>query len=38
MKYRLIKREHVYDDISSSNIALIGWLVYDFHTEPLFID
>lgn len=26
------------DDILSSNIALICWLVYEFCTEPLFID
>ena len=38
MKYRLLKREHVYDDISSSNIALICWLVYEFLLEPLFVD
>jgi len=37
MKYRLIKRVSVYDDISSSNIVLICWLVYEFRLEPLFI-
>jgi len=37
-KYRLLKRENIYDDISSSNIALIFWLVYEFRLEPLFVD